>query len=158
METNGHHSIAVSPPLTLGHGHRHGVVGYVPGAWDMFHIGHLNILKLARQHADWLIVGVVSDEALLDMKGKTPVITLDERMAIVEALRLVDEVVVDFSVNKLEVWESVKFDVLFKGSDWKGTARGDQLEADMASVDVKVHYFPYTVHTSSTLLREFISR
>ena len=158
METNGHHSTSVSPPFTVGHAQRHGVVGYVPGAWDMFHIGHLNILKRARQHADWLIVGVVSDEALLAMKGKTPVITLDERMAIVEALRLVDEVVVDFSINKLEVWQSVHFDVLFKGSDWKGTARGDQLEADMASVGVKVHYFPYTVHTSSTLLREFISR
>lgn len=154
MDTSAHQSPILGSPT----GQRHGVVGYVPGAWDMFHIGHLNILKRAREHVDWLVVGVVTDEALVDMKGRPPVITLDERMAIVEALRFVDEVVVDFSLNKLEVWESVKFDVLFKGTDWKGTPRGDQLEADMASVGVKVHYFPYTVHTSSTMLREFISR
>ncbi|WP_375426347.1 adenylyltransferase/cytidyltransferase family protein [uncultured Friedmanniella sp.] len=133
------------------------VVGYVPGAWDMFHIGHLNILLRAREHCDRLIVGVVTDEALYAAKAKYPVIPLDERMEVVAALDIVDEVTTDFSSNKLEVWERVGFDVLFKGDDWRGTAKGDKLEVDMASVGVGVHYFPYTAHTSSTLLRSLLS-
>ena len=158
MESNGHHHHSLGAeanPLVAG---RRGIVGYVPGAWDMFHIGHLNILKRARDHADWLIVGVVSDEALVSMKGRPPVIPLEERMTIVGALRLVDEVVLDHSPNKLEVWSKVRFDVLFKGTDWQGTPKGAMLEADLRSVGVSVHYFPYTENTSSTLLREFITR
>ena len=132
------------------------VVGYVPGAWDMFHVGHLNILLRAREQCDRLVVGVVTDEALYQVKGKHPVIPLTERMQVVGHLNMVDEVVVDFSPNKLEVWDRVRFDVLFKGDDWRGTAKGDKLEADMATVGVKVCYFPYTVHTSSTLLRSIL--
>lgn len=131
--------------------------GYVPGAWDMFHVGHLNILKRARAHCGRLIVGVVSDESLFEMKGKYPIVPLDERMAIVEAIGIVDEVVVDFSINKLEVWQRVGFDVLFKGDDWKGTPKGMRLEEEMASVGVSVHYFPYTRQTSSTELRRVIT-
>lgn len=133
------------------------VVGYVPGAWDMFHVGHLNILLRAREHCDRLVVGVVTDEALFGAKSKYPVIPLEERMEVVRALDLVDEVITDFSSNKLEVWERVHFDVLFKGDDWRGTAKGEKLESDMASVGVDVHYFPYTAHTSSTLLRAMLS-
>ena len=133
------------------------VVGYVPGAWDMFHIGHLNILLRARQHCDRLIVGVVTDDALFAAKTKYPVVTLEERMAVVAEFDIVDDVVTDFSGNKLEVWERVGFDVLFKGDDWRGTAKGVKLEADMASVGVEVHYFPYTAHTSSTLLRRVLA-
>jgi len=132
------------------------VVGYVPGAWDMFHIGHLNILLRAREQCDRLIVGVVTDEALAVAKGRLPVVSLAERVEVVGHLDLVDEVVTDFSSNKLEVWERVRFDVLFKGDDWRGTAKGDKLEADMASVGVAVCYFPYTAHTSSTLLRAML--
>ncbi|GAA1851435.1 adenylyltransferase/cytidyltransferase family protein [Microlunatus capsulatus] len=133
------------------------VVGYVPGAWDMFHVGHLNILLRAREHCDRLVVGAVTDEALFAAKAKHPVVPLAERLEVVAALDLVDEVTTDFSSDKLEVWERVRFDVLFKGDDWRGTAKGDKLEADMASVGVRVHYFPYTVHTSSTLLRSLLS-
>lgn len=129
------------------------VVGYVPGAWDMFHVGHLNILLRAREFCDRLIVGVVTDEALFAAKGKHPVVPLDERMDIVRAMRMVDDVVVDHSSDKLEVWQRVGFDVLFKGDDWLHTPKGDKLVADMASVGVEVHFFPYTRHTSSTLLR-----
>lgn len=132
-------------------------VGYVPGAWDMFHIGHLNILLRAREQCDRLVVGVVTDETLLRVKGKLPVIPLDERVEVIRHLAMVDDVVVDFSANKIEVWERVGFDVLFKGDDWRGTAKGDRLEADMAGVGVRVLYFPYTVHTSSTLLRSMLS-
>lgn len=133
------------------------VLGYVPGAWDMFHVGHLNILLRAREHCDRLIVGAVTDEALFAAKAKYPVIPLAERLEVVAALDIVDEVTTDFSSNKLEVWRRVGFDVLFKGDDWRGTAKGDLLEADMASVGVSVRYFPYTVHTSSTLLRALLA-
>lgn len=132
-------------------------VGYVPGAWDMFHIGHLNILNNARPHCDKLIVGVVSDETLLEAKGKLPVVPLAERIEIIRSLVMVDGVVVDPSSNKLEVWSQHPFDVLFKGDDWLGTAKGDRLVADMASVGVDVHFFPYTGHTSSTVLRSLLS-
>ena len=133
------------------------VVGYVPGAWDMFHVGHLNILLRAREQCDRLVVGVVTDEALYRAKAKHPVIPLSERMQVVAHLNMVDDVVVDFSSNKLEVWHRVRFDVLFKGDDWRGTAKGEKLEADMATVGVTVRYFPYTVHTSSTLLRSILT-
>jgi glycerol-3-phosphate cytidylyltransferase len=134
-----------------------GVVGYVPGAWDMFHIGHLNILKRAREHCEHLMVGVVTDDALEQMKGKRPIVPLEERLAIVEAIGIVDEAVVDFSSNKLEVWERHNFDVLFKGDDWRGTEKGRRLEHDMAGVGVAVYYLPYTLHTSSTALRKVVT-
>jgi glycerol-3-phosphate cytidylyltransferase len=133
------------------------VVGYVPGAWDMFHIGHLNILLRARRECDRLIVGVVTDDALFAAKNKFPVIPLAERIEVVSHFDVVDDVVVDFSSNKLDVWRRVGFDVLFKGDDWRGTPKGDKLEADMASVGVDVRYFPYTVHTSSTRLRAMLA-
>ncbi len=133
------------------------IVGYVPGAWDMFHIGHLNILLRSREQCDRLVVGAVTDEALAVVKGKLPMVPLAERLEVVSRLDLVDEVVTDFSSNKLEVWDRVGFDVLFKGDDWRGTAKGDKLEADMASVGVEVCYFPYTAHTSSTLLRAMLA-
>lgn len=134
-----------------------GVMGYVPGAWDRFHIGHLNILKRARQHCDRLVVGVVTDDALFQAKGKYPMVTLRERMEVVAAMNIVDAVVVDFSTSKLDVWDRVHFDVLFKGDDWKGTAKGDRLESEMTSVGAEVHYFPYTQHTSSTALRQILA-
>ena len=132
-------------------------VGYVPGAWDMFHVGHLNILLRARSRCDHLVVGVVTDDALLLAKGRRPVLPVDERIEVVSQLDLVDEVVTDHSSDKLEIWEQVRFDILFKGDDWRGTAKGNKLEADMASVGVAVCYFPYTAHTSSTLLRAMLA-
>lgn len=134
-----------------------GTVGYVPGAWDMFHIGHLNILKRAREYCDYLIVGVVTDEALFRSKEKYPIVPFAERFAIVQSIGIVDEVVTDTSSNKLDVWQRVPFDVVFKGDDWRGTAKGDLLEREMSSVGVKVHYFPYTPQTSSTELRRIIT-
>lgn len=132
-------------------------VGYVPGGFDMFHVGHLNILRQARPHCDVLRVGVVSDEALFDMKGRLPVVSLAERLEIVGAIGIVDEVVVDHSRDKTEVWNRHPFDVLFKGDDWLGTAKGEQLERDMATVGARVHYFPYTTSTSSTMLRQALA-
>ncbi|SDD53724.1 adenylyltransferase/cytidyltransferase family protein [Auraticoccus monumenti] len=132
------------------------VVGYVPGAWDMFHVGHLNILLRARAHCDRLVVGVVTDEALFAAKQKHPVVPLAERMRVVASIDVVDDVVVDHSSDKLEVWRRVGFDILFKGDDWIGTPKGIKLEQDMASVGVDVHFFPYTPHVSSTKLRGLV--
>jgi glycerol-3-phosphate cytidylyltransferase len=134
-----------------------GVVGYVPGAYDMFHIGHLNILRRARTECDHLIAGVVTDEVLEQVKGRAPIVPHAERMAIVGSMSCVDEVVADVSSDKLVMWERLRFDVLFKGDDWKGTPKGDRLEADLGAVGVRIVYFPYTVHTSSTALRAMIT-
>jgi len=123
----------------------------------MFHIGHLNILKRARENCDWLVAGVVTDEALFAMKNKWPIIPFDERLEIVGAIGIVDEAVVDHSANKLQVWEQVHFDVLFKGDDWRGTPKGLRLEEQLAGVGARVLYFPYTLHTSSTELRRVLS-
>lgn len=134
-----------------------GVLGYVPGAWDCFHVGHLNILRRARQLCDQLVVGVVTDEELFAAKGKLPMVPLDERVQVVAAVGIVDAVVVDFSTSKLDVWERVGFDVLFKGDDWLGTDKGQRLEREMESVGASVRYFPYTQHTSSTVLRQILA-
>jgi glycerol-3-phosphate cytidylyltransferase len=132
-------------------------VGYVPGAWDVFHIGHLNILRRARELCDYLIVGVVLDEVMLAVKGKLPLVPFEERLEIVARMSCVDEAVADTSNDKRVMWRRRGFDVLFKGDDWEGTPKGAQLEARMAEVGVQVVYFPYTVHTSSTRLRQLIS-
>ena len=133
------------------------IVGYVPGAFDMFHVGHLNIIRNARAHCDHLIAGVVTDDVLFAAKGKHPVVPHEERMEIVGHIQGVDEVVTDISSDKVVMWELLRFDVLFKGDDWKGTPKGDRLEASLGAVGVDVVYFPYTVHTSSTMLRRLIS-
>jgi len=133
------------------------VIGYAPGAYDLFHIGHLNLLRHARAHCDHLIAGVVSDEMLELAKGRRPVIPLAERMEIVRSLRIVDQVHAEVVPDKLDTWRDVGFDVIFKGDDWRGTAKGDRLERDFAAVGVEVRYFPYTMHTSSTTLRRALA-
>ena len=133
------------------------VVGYAPGADDLFPVGHLNILRHAADHCDVLIAGVVSDEMLVLSKGRAPVVPLAERLEIVRSLRFVDDVHAEVVPDKLDTWREVRFDVLFKGDDWRGTPKGDRLEHDFAGVGVAVHYFPYTMHTSSTLLRKALA-
>ena len=133
------------------------VIGYAPGAYDLFHIGHLNILTRAADQCDTLIAGVVTDDVVMRAKGKAPVIPLAERLAIVRSVRYVDEAVPDPYVDKFQMWPTLKYDVLFKGDDWRGTEKGEALEARLAEVGARVVYFPYTLHTSSTLLRKMIS-
>jgi glycerol-3-phosphate cytidylyltransferase len=133
-------------------------VGYAPGVYDMFHIGHLNILRNSRLACDYLIAGVASDDLSRRAKGKSPVIPLAERLEIVSSIRYVDEAVEEDVPTKLEMWHKLHFDVLIKGDDWRGTERGLRLERQFAEVGVEVVYFPYTVHTSSTMLREVLSR
>ncbi len=135
-----------------------GRIGYAPGVYDLFHIGHLNLLRNAAEACDHLIVGVVSDDLAQRNKGSRPVVPVDERLAIVQAIRYVDEAVVEDLPHKLEVWEQLRFNTIIKGDDWKGTDRGDKLESDFAAVGVDVTYVPYTTRTSSTLLRQVLQR
>jgi len=133
------------------------VVGYVPGAYDMFHIGHLNILRRARSGCDYLIAGVVTDEVVRRAKGRDPVIPLAERLEIVRSISYVDRAVVDVSTDKMVMWRQLGFDVIFKGDDWKETDKGRRLERDLGEVGVRVVYSPYTAYTSSTALRRLVA-
>ena len=132
-------------------------VGYAAGAFDLFHIGHLNILKHAKSQCDHLIAGVVSDEMLELTKGITPVIPLAERLEIVRSIEYVDEAVPETLPDKLDTWRELRFDVFFKGDDWRGTEKGMRLEREFAAVGVEVVYFPYTMTTSSTQLRKALA-
>lgn len=128
-------------------------IGYAPGAFDLFHIGHLNVLKHAKSQCDYLIAGVVSDEMLEQVKGRPPVVPLAERMEIVGSIGFVDKAFAEVVPDKVQVWEELGFNTFFKGDDWRGTPQGHRLEAALGAVGVEIVYFPYTVHTSSTALR-----
>lgn len=129
-------------------------IGYAAGAFDLFHVGHLNVLRQASEHCDYLIAGVVSDELCYRTKGRYPIIPLAERLEIVGHIRFVDEAVAEVHTDRLKTWADVGFDVFFKGDDWKGTDKGLALERAFSTVGVDIVYFPYTVHTSSTILRK----
>jgi glycerol-3-phosphate cytidylyltransferase len=130
------------------------VVGYAAGAFDLFHVGHLNLLRSARSRCDYLIAAVVSDDLVEQRKGARPVVPLAERLAIVSAIRYVDDAVPEVSSRRLDLWKQKPFTVVFKGNDWEGTPAGIALEAEYATVGVRVSYLPYTPQTSSTMLRE----
>lgn len=142
---------ASTPPTTLR-------IGYAAGAFDLFHIGHLNLLKHARSACDYLIAGVVSDEMLTRNKGVTPVISEGERLEIVSQIKYVDRAVIESVPDKLDVWRELRFDIFFKGDDWRGTEKGRRLEERFAAVGVDVVYFPYTATTSSTKLRAALTQ
>lgn len=127
-------------------------VGYATGVFDLFHIGHLNLLRRARERCDRLVVGVTADE-LVSYKGKQAVIPLEERMEIVSAIRYVDEVVVQDDLDKLVAWRRIHYDLLFVGDDWKGSDRWLAYEARLRPLGVEVVYLPYTETTNSTKLR-----
>jgi glycerol-3-phosphate cytidylyltransferase len=129
-------------------------IGYAPGCFDLFHIGHLNLLRQAKGQCDFLIAGVVADDVLITHKGVAPVVPLGERLEIVRSVRYVDAAFPAMTGNKLEIWRTLQFNILFKGDDWRHTEKGDQLERDFNAVGVEVVYFPYTRSTSSTALRQ----
>lgn len=130
-----------------------GTRGYAPGAFDLFHIGHLNLLRRASLLCDHLIAGVVSDEVARQQKGRLPIVPEQERLQIVASLRFVEEAVMEWTTDKVATWRSVGFDVLFKGSDWQGSQKWTRLEQEFAEVGVSVVYLPYTEQTSSSHLR-----
>jgi glycerol-3-phosphate cytidylyltransferase len=133
------------------------VVGYAPGAYDLFHVGHLNVLRQAREMCDVLVAGVVADEICELTKGVRPFVPLEERLDIVRSIGIVDSVHAETTPDKLDAWQEVRFDRIFKGDDWRGTAKGRDLEERRGAVGVEVVYFPYTMHTSSTMLRRAVS-
>lgn len=138
------------------------VVGYAPGAYDLFHVGHLTLLRRASRMCDYLIAGVVTDELCCQLKGSLPVIPLEERLEIVGAVDVVDAVHVEVVPDRLVAWRELRFDRIFKGDSWRGTPKGDELEQCFAAVGVDVVYFPTTYQTSSSLLRlalqEYVER
>lgn len=130
------------------------VIGYTTGVFDMFHIGHLNILRRAKEQCDYLIVGVSTDELVQKDKNKTPIIPFNERAEIVSAIKYVDKVVVQPDKNKAQAWERYHFDKMFVGSDWQGTPQWIRFEEEMKPLGVKIVYLPHTDGISSTILRE----
>lgn len=128
------------------------ITGYTTGVFDMFHAGHLNLLRRARAECDHLIVGVTVDEIVRERKHKSPIVPFAERVQIVEAIRYVDEVVAQEDMNKFGMWEKLGFDRIFVGDDWRGTPEWDEYERQFGDVGVDIVYFPYTQGTSSTKL------
>lgn len=131
--------------------------GYASGAYDLFHVGHLNLLRRARSQCDYLIAGVLDDQLVELTTGERPMIPIAERLEIVGSIRFVDEARVELSLDKLEMWRELGFDIYFRGTDGKGTPDGMALERRFAEVGVRVTYFPYSTQTSSTLLRRGLS-
>ena len=130
------------------------ITGYTTGVFDMFHIGHLNILKRAKAQCDYLIVGVSTDELVQHDKNKSPIIPYADRCAIVEAIKYVDKVVPQPDKNKFAAWERYHFNKMFVGSDWKGTEAWNRFEAQLAPVGVEIIYLDHTEGISSTILRD----
>lgn len=132
------------------------VIGYTTGVFDMFHIGHLNILRRAKELCDYLVVGVSTDELVWHDKQKKPIIPLAQRMEIVGAIKYVDKVVPQTNKNKIEAWQKYHFNKMFVGSDWKGTELWINLEKQFNPLGVDIVYFDYTDGVSSSLLRKRI--
>lgn len=130
-------------------------VGYTTGVFDLFHIGHLNILRKAKEQCEYLIVGVTTDE-LVSYKNKKSVIPFEERIEIVRAIKYVDEAVPQESMDKMDAWDRLHFDVMFVGDDWKGTEKWLKYEEQFQKVGVDIVYFPYTKGVSSTLLNKVL--
>lgn len=128
-------------------------IGYTQGTFDMFHIGHLNLLRQAKERCEKLIVGINSDTLVQQYKNKTPVVNENDRMEIVKELRCVDDVIKCETLKKTDVWKELHFDAIFIGSDWKGNARWAQTEKDLAPLGAEVVYLRHTDGISSTLLR-----
>ena len=130
--------------------------GYTTGVFDMFHVGHLNILRRSKEHCRKLIVGVSTDELVLQYKHKLPIVHLDDRIEIVRAIRYVDEVVVQSDMDKFKAWEKLRFNVIFHGDDWQGSELYTETERRLKLVNVDTVFLPHTEGVSTTILTEVI--
>ncbi len=128
-------------------------VGYTQGVYDMFHVGHLNLINHAKEYCDFLIVGVNADRLVESYKHKTPIISEEERRIIVENIKAVDKCVISDTLDKVEMWNQLHFDAIFIGDDWKGNSRWEQTKRDLAKYNVDVVFLPHTDGISSTMLR-----
>ena len=133
-------------------------IGYTTGVFDMFHVGHLNILRKAKENCDYLIVGVSSDELVESYKDKTPIIPFDHRKEIIESIKFVDKVVVQSHRDKIKSFHEIGFDIMFVGSDWKGSELFNTVEKELESYGAEIHYFNYTEGISSTRLRRILHK
>ena len=134
------------------------IIGYTTGVFDMFHVGHLNILRRAKEQCDYLIVGVSTDEVVESYKHHIPIIPYEQRAAIVEAIKYVDEVVPQTSMNKTEFLKQRHFDIMFHGDEWKGTDLYNQYEKEFEQYGAKIVYLSHTDGISSTMLRETVRK
>ena len=134
------------------------IIGYTTGVYDMFHIGHLNLLKRAKEKCDYLIVGVSTDECCESYKHKRPVIPYEQRAAIVAAIKFVDEVVPQENMDKLAFLKQRHFDVMFHGDEWKGTDLYNHYEEEFLKFGAQIEYFSHTDGISSSLLRNIINK
>ena len=132
------------------------IIGYTTGVFDLFHVGHLNLLKNAKAICDKLIVGVTTDELLFSYKKKKAVIPFEERSEIVRNIRFVDVVVSQENMDKISAWEKLKFDIMFVGDDWYKSEKWQDIEKRFNGNGVKIVYFPYTKGTSSTLINQIL--
>jgi glycerol-3-phosphate cytidylyltransferase len=134
------------------------VIGYTTGVFDMFHMGHLNILRRAKEQCDYLIVGVTTDSLCYDRKSKYPIICEKDRMDIVAAIRYVDKVIPQESMDKVDVVKEYGINLVFVGSDWKGTDAWNQYEKEFAEYGCSVVYLDYTEGVSSSMLRDKLNQ
>ena len=130
------------------------VIGYTQGTYDMFHIGHLNLIKNAKRRCDYLIVGVNTDELVESYKNKRPIVPLEERAEIVRSIKYVDEVIITNPLDKKEIWDKIRFDEIYIGDDWKGDSRWIDTEKELSEFGVPVIYLPHTDGISTTQLCE----
>lgn len=114
------------------------VIGYTQGTYDMFHIGHLNLIKNAKRRCDYLIVGVNTDELVESYKNKRPIVPLEERAEIVRSIKYVDEVIITNTLDKKEIWDKIRFDEIYIGDDWKGRALGAAPGKEMEALGARL--------------------
>jgi glycerol-3-phosphate cytidylyltransferase len=133
------------------------IIGYTSGVFDLFHIGHLNMLRYSKKMCDKLIVGVTTDELMIEYKEIEPFIPFRERCEIVENIKCVDLVVPQENIDKYEGWKRLQFNRLFVGDDWHDTPKWNKFEKQLKEKNVTIFYFPYTKSTSSSKLREALS-
>ena len=129
-------------------------IGYTTGVFDLFHVGHLNILEKAKEQCDYLIVGVSTDELVQNYKHKTPVIPFAQRIKIVEAIKYVDKVVPQVSLDKVIAYEKYKFNAIFHGDDWKNSDLYNKMEKELSKHSVDIVYIKHTDGVSSTIIRD----
>lgn len=133
-------------------------IGYTQGTYDLFHVGHLNVINHAKEQCDYLIVGVNSDELVQQYKHHYPIIADENRVAIVANLKSVDRALIVDTLDKVKMHEDLKFDAIFIGDDWKGNARWLQTEEDLKPLGAEVVYLSHTPDISSTQLRRIIKK
>lgn len=131
-------------------------VGYTDGVYDLFHVGHLNMIQTAKKYCDYLIVGVHGDAVVQEYKKRVPIINENDRKRIIESIKGVDKAVINRFRDKVQLWEMYHFDVVFIGDDWKGTERWNQFEKVLGELGVDVVYVPYTKGISTTEIRRKI--